>query len=122
MRKKEIFRYVRLIVLFFITGCSFFNNSSNRKAQIMIEKNLSTVKDFLGDAHSDTSGFIVNAISFFEILTEIQSESDANMFGKMNPTEQDYENWKNWYKENKDNVFWNNKKGVVEVRVQHNEE
>lgn len=116
MKKEEIFRCIRLIILFFITGCSFFNNSANRKAQIKIEKNLSTVKDFLGDAHSDTSGFIVNAICFFEELTKIQSESDANMFGKMNPTRNDYKKWKKWYEENKDYVYWNRKKGIVEFK------
>jgi hypothetical protein len=56
------------------------------------------------------------AIDFLEQVTGISSHSDVNYLGRFYPTKEDYDNWLNWFKNNKSRLYWDDREKKVKVK------
>lgn len=55
-------------------------------------------------------GFLPAVISKIEELTKIESKSEGNFLGKLDPQLEDIQNWIQWYNKNKYNIYWDSLK------------
>ena len=83
----------------------------NEKAQRYFNKQINIVKESINnkDGHIDINE-LVPAIAYLERITKINSTSDGNYFGKYNPSKEDYEKWKKWFKKNFREICWDDTK------------
>ena len=108
--------FLKLSFLVLMAGCS---NNPNRDTMAckQVEKRLEIIRDYVDGKNDDTTLKRVEAISFLEQLTGIQSQADGTEVGKLNPTQLDYNKWANWYEVNKDKLYWDSRKKKVTIRL-----
>jgi len=70
---------------------------NNSEAIRVYVKRLRMIKDYINQKKAT---YIDYLISNFELLTGIESESDASYVGKNNPTMNDIKKWKKWLRNN----------------------
>jgi len=88
-------------------------DDSTNKAWTLIESQLKIIELFVYKESFDSSAKYIDALYFFEDLTNIQSESPLNYAGKWWPTINDYKKWRRWFKKNKSNIYWDNMKKII---------
>lgn len=116
------------IIIGFVFCLSFlidgsFDSINDCKSKILFEKQLKIIEDYTVFDSSDNSVRRMGAVHFLEMVTDISSESDANFFGKMNPTRKDFILWSTWFKEHKDSLCLNGYRSLIdsaEKRVFYN--
>ena len=59
---------------------------------------------------------VINIILNLELLTDIESESDADFIGKYRATEKDIERWEQWLIANKNNICLFEEKMILYLR------
>ena len=56
---------------------------------------------------------IQEAIAFMEEISNIQSQAEGTYIGRLRATSEDYNNWLNWYNQNKLRLRWDKAKQEV---------
>lgn len=59
-------------------------------------------------------------IDFLESLTGIPSKADGTDIGRIEVEQEDVTNWKNWYIDNKQKLFWNIKEKRIMISKSEN--
>jgi len=104
------------VFLFFIAKTnSAYAQTVDSTAIKIVESSLKTIGDYLKDKNSDSAGLRNRAIWFLSTLTGIPSQSGGNYFGQFSPTQQDYNNWKNWLVLYKNYLKWDKTRNVIIV-------
>ena len=133
----------RIFILFFVLTCNFsaiaqerafniememvdmyVNNyfdtvsvCNNCKAIKVFEQYISVVQSCIDENDFFNSKFEIMPIMLnLELLTNIESESDADFSGKYKPTNKDVEKWTEWFKEHKDHICWYERKNILFLR------
>ena len=83
---------------------------NNTEAIRIFEQRIDTLKNYISDKNTTSITNVFRLILNFELLTGIESESDANYIGKYNPTNVDLEKWIKWFEEHQDYLCWYRKK------------
>lgn len=107
--------FMMLIACCFASSCIAASQNLT-KAHFEIKSRLEIIENYLKDVNSDPALKRIEAINFLEDLTKIESESDGNDLGKLNPTKNDLQKWTNWYSINKSKIYWSVKDNKVHVR------
>jgi len=85
-------------------ACNIFNEHLN-----IIRKRIEKVPDLkIAD--------ISSSILFLENITLIKSKSDGNIYGRFNPTQDDFKKWSNWFKANKSRIYWDASEEKVKLK------
>ncbi|MCA6069501.1 hypothetical protein JI747_020275 [Chryseobacterium sp. RG1] len=105
-----------LIFCFFITNNSC-KSIDNRviKAQDEYKKNLNIVKMFIDGKVIKNVNDLEKASKSLSDLSNIESHKDKGFEFSITPTKGNYIDWKQWYKDNKNIIFWNDKTSRIEV-------
>ncbi|MBS4000399.1 MAG: hypothetical protein KGZ71_07960 [Desulfobulbaceae bacterium] len=98
-------KYIYLFIILNLTSIGCIQNRSTECHEIItFEKHLKIIENYVVFDSLDLSVRRTGSVFFLENVTDIPSESDANFFGKMNPTRTDYLLWSNWFNEHKDSL------------------
>lgn len=105
------------VTLMFFLG--LINNSciaqcSNELAVKKFENDLETITNSIKNTSMNLKE-LPDIIKRIEIVSNIESESDGNYFGKFNPTTSDVTKWRNWFKENKNKICWDENKNLYYI-------
>ncbi|MGV0936411.1 hypothetical protein ACTS9U_11640 [Empedobacter falsenii] len=92
-----------IILLIFYSKVCNAQTCDVKKGQEEFIKKIIDIRDYL---EKEKSIDIVSYINDLEKLTNIESESDMNFFGKMNPTKNDLIKWNKWYENKKEIICW----------------
>ncbi len=95
-----------LLTCFLISSC--VAQCDNRKAILAFEKDLKAIDSLINNPNVNLKDLPVT-IERLENVTNIQSSSDGNYFGKFHPTKEDLKKWSEWFNNNKSKLCWNNK-------------
>lgn len=101
MKFSKIVKIV-ILLIFYSKGCNA-QTCDVKKGQEEFTKKIIDIKDYI---EKEKSIDVISYINDLEKLTNIDSESDINFFGKMNPTKNDLIKWYNWYKNKKEIICW----------------
>ena len=109
----------REMVDMYISG--FFDTTliscNNQKAITVFKQRIEVLKIYINSQYrSDLMQFAMNAIVNFELLTEIESQSDADFIGKYKPTEIDIVMWMLWLQDYKNHLCWYEQKNILFFR------
>jgi len=106
-----------LMILFIIIMTTYCANLNGNEIAVEITKDkLLYLNNYLNEKVNDSTGEISSIIWFFELLTGIESESDANFAGKLWPTMNDYYRWKEWLDKNKENLSLDSNNQVIYIK------
>ena len=113
----------REMVYMYVDG--FFDTTmiscNNEEAINVFEQRIEVLKIYIiSQYESDLMQFAMNAIVNFELLTGIESESDADYIGKYKPTGGDLSLWLHWLSEHKDYLCWYKEKNILFLRKEKN--
>ena len=87
---------------------------NNKEAINVFEQRLNVLEIYIISGYkSDLFQFAMNAILNFELLTGIESQSDADYIGKYKPTEIDVVMWSLWLLDYKDYLCWYEEKNIL---------
>ncbi len=114
VKSNRLFLSFFMVLLFSVVSCGDDFTQSNKRAQEIMEAQLSKVEYYLNQ-NPDSMRFVCdpNVVSFLVNTTKIESESDGTTFGQFLPTENDFRRWTTWYKENRNRIFWDEKEQKV---------
>jgi hypothetical protein len=107
---------VEMVMMF---ECKFFDTipiCNNCEAVEIFEQRIDTLKLYIDKKDEMLLDKIIRIILNFELLTNIESESDGNFIGKYNPTERDVERWEEWFHCNKNNICWYKQKNILYLK------
>jgi len=99
-----------------ITLLVFLSIKDDKACKIFCD-NLAVIKESVEKKTTVNASKISEAISFLEQVTLIKSTSDGNFFGRFNPTKQDFNNWNQWFKKNKQMLYWDEKEQKVKLKA-----
>ena len=103
-----------LLILLLFSSCKS-TECQDEKACMLFKEQLALVEKGINKEPIDV-GKINNAIVFLEKITSINSTSDGNYIGRFKPSKKDYENWNNWYLNNKHLLLLDKKSKKVKVK------
>ncbi|MDR0206140.1 MAG: hypothetical protein LBI45_02650 [Bacteroidales bacterium] len=90
---------------------------NNEIAVKIFGERLDIIKTYIAKRDNDEPNYALYKMLYslynFELLTGIESESDGNYIGKLNPTLNDIEKWENWFQEHKDRICWYEQKNIL---------
>lgn len=107
--------FIKISLLVVMASCNDKSNVDTIACK-QVEQRLDVIKNFVDGKDADTTLKRVEAISFLELLTGIQSQADGTEIGKLNPTQIDYNKWSEWYKVSRDKLYWNSEKQKVFIK------
>lgn len=108
------------ILLFFIVNiivlsCKTKDISMSDTAQDIFLKKLVFINEVVSNGSVKDYDKVTDAVLFLERLTGIKSDVYEGFISFKEPTEKNLNDWKNWYKSNKDRLYWSDSKQMVEV-------
>ncbi len=103
--------------LIFFLPCVLKGQTSDEKIDSVLEHNFRILERYLKDMNSDPSLRRVEIISFFERITEIDSDADGTYIGKLSFTYVNFMDWKDWIARHRRYLFWNSLTKQIEKRV-----
>ncbi|MBT2620289.1 hypothetical protein [Chryseobacterium sp. ISL-6] len=110
-------KYRLLLILgfyIFINSCKSADYRTLR-AQDEYKKKLKIIKMFLDEKVIKNVSDLDTASSVLSDLSTIESHKDKGFEFSIMPTKGNYIDWKQWYKENKNIIFWGEEKSKIEV-------
>jgi len=104
------------IVILLIFHLQFCNAQicNLKKGQEEFTKRIIDIKHYI---EKEKAIDVINYVNELEKLTNIDSESDINYFGKMNPTKNDLIKWNEWYENKKEIVCWDDTNNRLFIRL-----
>lgn len=94
-----------ILLIFYSKNCNA-QTCDVKKGQEEFTKKIIDIRDYI---EKEKSIDVISYINDLEKLTNIDSESDINFFGKMNPTKNDLIKWDKWYENKKEMICWDYK-------------
>jgi len=85
------------------------------KAQDEYKKDLSVVKMFINEKVIKNASDLNKACKSLSDLSTIEPHKDESFEFSISPTKGNYIDWKQWYKDNKNFIFWNDKNNKIEI-------
>ncbi|WP_315824066.1 hypothetical protein [Paraflavitalea speifideaquila] len=109
-----------LILLCFLFIVCKGISQNNQRACSEVENRLNIIQNFVEGKEIDSTLRRAEAVAFMEKLTKIESESPFIAESKSNPTKIDFDKWSNWYKQNKEKLYWDKRNKKVSVKSDNN--
>lgn len=105
------------ILAFFCFSCNpkLTKTQVNNKAQDVFINKVKVVELFLKEQYIEEYKDLEEAIDFFQETTNIQSDVKYQVEKFYTPTEKNLQDWKNWYKINKDLLYWDEKEQKIKL-------
>jgi len=94
-----------------ITACC-----DNEKAIRIFERRMDIIRQYQVDKSNIDISLIADIIFNLELLTNIESESDGNYFGKYKPTDNDITMWREWFQKYKHKICWYEEKRILYIK------
>lgn len=104
------------ISVFLLVGCKPSMVSSQDKVESVYKTNIAIVENFIKVGFIEEESTLSNSIVFLEQLTKIKSDFKDQFQMFYTPTIQNLKDWKKWFKENKQKLYWDEKENKVIVR------
>ena len=98
-----------LTILFNLTNISCKAQCNNELAIKQFEKDLDAITHSIKDSNANLKD-IPSIVERIESVSSIESESDGNYLGKFHPTMSDVIKWKDWLKDHRAKLCWDEKK------------
>ena len=111
--KKMIYTFISV---FLLVGFKPSIVSSQDKAESVYKTNIAIVENFLKVGFIEEESTLSNSIVFLEQLTKIKSDFKDQFQMFYTPTIENLKDWKKWFKENKQKLYWDEKENKVIVR------
>lgn len=106
IKSKNTFLKLKIVAL--LLGSQFcYAQMCSNNSQAEFKNRIIDIENYL---EKQKSIDIIKHIKQIEEVTKIESESDVNYFGKMNPSKQDLEKWSEWFEANKKKICYNTEK------------
>ena len=115
---KNIFKIIFLLFSIFLLSftCKNYQDKSKNKAQREYLLNIKVVETFIKKKRKDVEDPLDEAVIFLQGLTGIESDFIPGWEPFVIPSSQNLKDWKDWYKKNKEKLYWDNKEKAVKVR------
>lgn len=104
---------MELVEMFVSNSFDTISACNNIRSIEIFNERINILKSYLKGKNEKYLDKIIRIILNFELLTKINSESDANFIGKYNPTHRDVDKWVEWLEINKDRVCWYEEKDIL---------
>lgn len=102
--------------LLFLFAFISFNISAQNAKEIFLE-NLTAFENLQKDENASISlNMIYEARKFLIELTGISYEIEKSFDMPISPPEQTLKDWRNWFEQNKEKLYWDKKSKKVKVR------
>lgn len=89
---------------------------NNNEAIVVFEQRIDTLQSYICNKNENNLTNIIRIVLNFELLTQIESESDGNFIGKYNPTNRDIERWIEWFVQNQTRICWYEEKNILYLK------
>ncbi len=94
---------ITAFITLFLSNCSNIKTSDCKEKQIFLEQ-LSIIENYFQKDSLDFSFNRARAITFLALITQIESESEFIWEWQLQPTKNDYKNWKKWFEQNEEKL------------------
>lgn len=107
-----------LLLLYLLSTVTNYGNVQikKNKAQKEYLNNLHIIQDCMYKGKKVSGEVFDGAIFFLETTTNIKSNYSYGHEAFATPTEQNIKDWKNWYKRNKNLLYWDQNEQRVKVK------
>ncbi|MFZ4928940.1 hypothetical protein [Chryseobacterium sp. Mn2064] len=105
---------IMFILFAFIYSCKSIDYRVIR-ARNEYKKDLNVVKMFVGEKVIKNASDLNKACKSLSDLSTIEPHKDKSFEFSISPTKGNYIDWKQWYKDNKNFIFWNDKNNKIEI-------
>ncbi len=105
---------IYLILVIVIFACTNQKQVENR-AQAIFNNNILVIEKYLKGETIEGTG-LNDSVLFLEGLTGIKSDIFEGIDKLLDPTEKNLQDWKNWYKNNKNLIYWDEKEKKVRLK------
>ena len=111
--KKIIFTFIFCVLTSIVIG-----QNPNR----IFKSHLKIIENFLSlkNGESMTSDKFMPSVLFLEDLTGIKCDMQQGFVMVKEPSQKNLNDWKSWYAENKNRLYWNKTKEKVKIKRPHN--
>ncbi len=109
-------RFLSILFLIFFLGC-ISQDEKVKNIELTNNGHLKVIEDFV-DFKVDTidSDELRRSITFFEVLTGLECDTTESYFPVDEPSKKNLEDWKEWYSQNIDFLYWDNSENRIKKK------
>ncbi|MFP9100652.1 hypothetical protein ACLI09_16505 [Flavobacterium sp. RHBU_24] len=107
-------KYMYVIIFFIIISCKPSYRDKDM-AERVFRYHIGVVENFIRVGYIDNDTPLRNSMLFLEKLTKMKGDISEQMVTWYTPTKHNVRDWRKWYRNNKDRLYWDDEKQELKV-------